>query len=797
MNENLYFLKELSLFNFMLHKETRIGFEAPITVIIGANGTGKTQILDAMLLLLGYPTSRIRKGEMHTLVGSYSEKAIIKGSFSWKPQYDMGQCLGTTLPSSDLSGFMLELIISNKGETFYQLSTANRIFKPSRAQVRNLFSQISVQGDNRLSFTEEGTVNIFAGESPRTKLELLLKTTGLLETRKSILEAMEISQKCKYSNQPLKERLKLELERLTIYEDNLSYINKRKDLEDEIRILEIELEYTKFNQLVQLMNKTEEQIISKKEHISRINEQLKNLEIEEAKVKEKLANHKKEKTEHHVKLENVIQDLGRLKHLVNEKREKLKKNGEEILRIDAFLSKKDNDKTLEEINKLKQEIARKEVRKLELAERESISKIQYQIPINTCLTCIKKNNYDFFPSLEDSLTKQINYPWWDRYIWENYYLRSDISSGLYLHIKMLENIEKEFLKKEKSYINESLNTLCEKLENLEKTYRPTNKLIEERKECLAKHEIMKKELDEEQERLFETSRNQRDLETKIEMLDKFIDNLKDEIIRIGRDILDFRKNLDKESSIQDEIEKILLLQKENLRLMEKSLPQTEIVFSKFRDISLLEREISRKKGLLQGMKFASLNQEQYEKLKERVNILRDEIEGNEEHLSNIQNDLETRLNNWQKTLNQVVNQLKEHMQILLGGIFAGVELKLNDIFDIPKAGLELRFKRRLSRYFDLSNLSGGEKVLVIEALILSFHLLTRSPLHAIDEFTQKLDIEFKTLALAMVLNTLETIKTRHKDDFFPQFILLCPELLGIELDRLPQVSTYILGVSNE
>ena len=51
--------------------------------------------------------------------------------------------------------------------------------------------------------------------------------------------------------------------------------------------------------------------------------------------------------------------------------------------------------------------------------------------------------------------------------------------------------------------------------------------------------------------------------------------------------------------------------------------------------------------------------------------------------------------------------------------------------------LSIDVKRRGREWRDLAHLSGGEKVLTVEAMILSLHLLSDSPVHAIDEFTQR------------------------------------------------------------
>ncbi|GAI77570.1 unnamed protein product, partial [marine sediment metagenome] len=55
-------------------------------------------------------------------------------------------------------------------------------------------------------------------------------------------------------------------------------------------------------------------------------------------------------------------------------------------------------------------------------------------------------------------------------------------------------------------------------------------------------------------------------------------------------------------------------------------------------------------------------------------------------------------------------------------------------------------------------LSGGEKTLIAQAIILALHMINHSPIHAIDEFTQKLDKKNKSLAFSMALATYKIAK---------------------------------------
>ena len=66
----------LTLNNFKLHRSTQIDLgESPITLITGANGSGKTQILEAIILCLGGSHSSSRIGTNEEMIGNFGETA--------------------------------------------------------------------------------------------------------------------------------------------------------------------------------------------------------------------------------------------------------------------------------------------------------------------------------------------------------------------------------------------------------------------------------------------------------------------------------------------------------------------------------------------------------------------------------------------------------------------------------------------------------------------------------------------------------------------------------------------------
>ena len=62
----------------MLHEHTKVDFaKEPITLITGANGSGKTQVLDGVIICIGYIPSRSKAKGIGSLVGKNGDHAKV------------------------------------------------------------------------------------------------------------------------------------------------------------------------------------------------------------------------------------------------------------------------------------------------------------------------------------------------------------------------------------------------------------------------------------------------------------------------------------------------------------------------------------------------------------------------------------------------------------------------------------------------------------------------------------------------------------------------------------------------
>ncbi|MHA1585740.1 MAG: AAA family ATPase [Candidatus Heimdallarchaeota archaeon] len=200
-----------------------------------------------------------------------------------------------------------------------------------------------------------------------------------------------------------------------------------------------------------------------------------------------------------------------------------------------------------------------------------------------------------------------------------------------------------------------------------------------------------------------------------------------------------------------------------------------------RNYSEIRDELNRIEGHLDSIGISNVDEDKIDAQKVKVESLKIYMVEREEHITNLRADLEARLAFWNGELQEIITNITRSMKLLLGGIFEKIRLKVTNINKPEEAGLYIEAITKGKTYRDFRELSGGEKVLAIEGLILAMHTLTDSPIHAIDEFTQRLDEKNKALAFSIAVRAQKLAGENSR--FVPQFILLCPDALDVDVSN--------------
>ncbi len=260
---------------------------------------------------------------------------------------------------------------------------------------------------------------------------------------------------------------------------------------------------------------------------------------------------------------------------------------------------------------------------------------------------------------------------------------------------------------------------------------------------------------------------------------------------------------EKINALEDEYDEIQDLLDQKLREVLSRYPEKpSIPMDELPTVEDLQKEIAVLSARINQIKATEKDEEEYLRQLGKIDELKNYLEERETHLSGLLDDLDKRLSEWKDKLLTVINAMGKNMNELLGYKYE-VSLRIKKIHQINHTELEIMVRERLSshddehslldersqksgKWRDLSQLSGGEKQLVAEAFFLALHLTVNTPLHAIDEFTQRLDRDNIGLVLGMVLLASE-ISTRNAP-YRTQFLLISPELEGYQLD--PSIKLY-------
>ncbi|MCW1291895.1 MAG: chromosome segregation SMC family protein [Candidatus Rehaiarchaeum fermentans] len=378
------YIKELELENFKSFKgKSTLIFKNGFNVIFGQNGSGKSNIIDSILFILGETSKKEMRGESLT-------------DFIYKGESSPGFAKVTIkIDNSDKrikeygNEIIITRLVNREGKTAYRINGS----RATREQLINILSELKIS--NRINVIPQGKINEIVESQEEELVELIKSLSGISsfdskkvkaeeELKKSIENISKIELIREEKVKQLKE-LEEESKKAENYEKDkeiLSQIEfkilklKQKDLEEvyskvnanftsleekekeyrsNYEALEKEIENTDYN-IKELEKRRKEE---GGENYDRLEQSLRELENESVKVKFEIENKSNNLEESKMSLKNVINDLE-----INNKRFAENKSTAEKLREEiALLNEKRNSisSKLEEAkktNKRREEITK-------------------------------------------------------------------------------------------------------------------------------------------------------------------------------------------------------------------------------------------------------------------------------------------------------------------------------------------------------------------------------------------------------------------------------------------------------
>ncbi len=905
-----HLLVGVQLENFMLHRSTRLELsERPVLLLTGANGSGKTQVLDALLVAMGHHPKRVKKGSLAELVGAFGKEATVRLRLA-NPKTGGARPLkcedAEVLAHLDADEVEVVARIDAESGLSYAIAGKGGVVKRVRRQdVRMIFDAVGVDADNRLAFTEEGTVNVFADHSARAKLEWTLETTGLAAYRNNLLEAIESTDKALAQIEPMKARLRVERDFLSSLEKSIGLVRRREELEARLAELVLEEAWARVAEVERRIEEARDRIAERrseadaasgrldaeKEALAKVERDLAALETREREERETFAAARS-------RVDRAEGAIGTRREVARTLEARRKKVKQDLRRLGAHLEKEaPSDRRLAELEvELEPFLASGWFRPARALVRRTI---------RAALLFRKKADEAGIRLLAGPLFRELRWPEGEA---DRRALAGLLGPALFgFLVADAKNLERAHAL--------LLDTWPERLPPLvllqdgrieppdcPKGVRPVEDLVDEDSpaarllalstpggfvddddgsatelrrlamasgrnltrpdlrdyafasgavggafdlrlgsldpaalelEAIDRAEEAHRELEEIRSALVERGLRGAPREggddaalraERIRQLEERAHEAEAELHRVEADLLrlaaEHEKDLaaaEKTRAILDRIEEDRTELRTSRRGFTRAVEElstrvqsAQAVLERFaedleeaktslaeegkaakeagkrprvlRDRRAVHDERIRVEVQLDEIRATRVSLERYEEQKEKVERMEAELAGSSEHIEHLRADMRERFDAWHKEVEERIGRMADGVNRLLAGVYDGVRLRVDNLHDANRAGFHMEVRRRGKAWRDLVHLSGGEKVLAVEALILSMHLLTDSPLHAIDEFTQRLDLEFKAYALDMVVRTVQAAGKAMTGPYAPQFLLLCPDTIGIEFD---------------
>ncbi|MCJ7450474.1 MAG: chromosome segregation protein SMC [Candidatus Nanohaloarchaeota archaeon QJJ-9] len=310
-------------------QKTAIPFYKGLTAIVGSNGSGKSNILDAISFVMGKRSSHLRAEKL--------EQLIFNGGDSRKPS-DKAE---VTLYLDNSSGIFDEFLDSHEDEVKIGRKVKRNGYATYRFQGTNckrkkidaILDKADINPDG-YHFVRQGKVTSIVKMTPMERKKIIEDISGISyyeEKKEDAIEELEEVQERLNEFQIKKELKKNRLEQLR---DDKEAAEEYKKLEEKKK----DLKYSILRKRKETLEKEikslgeeekEERIEELEEKVEELDERLEELEEEKEKVQDEIE--KEEDT-------NIVKEIERLKGKIERKKGKVENKREKVSDIDSLLS---------------------------------------------------------------------------------------------------------------------------------------------------------------------------------------------------------------------------------------------------------------------------------------------------------------------------------------------------------------------------------------------------------------------------------------------------------------------------
>ncbi|HKZ41602.1 MAG TPA: AAA family ATPase, partial [Candidatus Hodarchaeales archaeon] len=252
---------------FMFHRGTDLQITRPILLISGANGAGKSQVVEALQIAFGENTSRGKKFGIHSLIHPQAPngKAGIEVTVNNVGSSPHSHLLFSDLPAIKdlLDSSEVSLRVTITPDKITRAIGSRGIFREIRQRdLRRILGPLGIRPANQLTFTLAETVEVFSQESPYQKFQVLLENLGLQELKDQIVSNEKELADVLRETTRIESRLHDEEKNLELFHQMFEYIQQRSKLEGRREELSLERQWLDAYDLEEQKSRSDQEISS-------------------------------------------------------------------------------------------------------------------------------------------------------------------------------------------------------------------------------------------------------------------------------------------------------------------------------------------------------------------------------------------------------------------------------------------------------------------------------------------------------------------------------------------------------
>lgn len=593
-------------------KKTEIPFTSEINVILGSNGSGKSNIMDALCFVLGRLSIKsMRAAKAKNLIFIGSKIAAPAKEATVEIVFDNSN-KAFSLDSSEIS---IKRTVRKNGQSLYKIN--NHI--KTRQEVLALLAQggIDPQGFNLIL---QGEIQNLVRMHTEERRKIIEEVSGIsvyeMRKQKSMKELGKTEEKLKEIGAILKER--------TAYLNNLETERqqalKYKKLEKDIKIFKASILSTDLNKnkklaenIFEAIQKKNSEIDKVKKTIAKLEAEISNLEakissinstiqkstgLEQEKLNRDITDIRAELAGLAVNIENNQRKISQIVKQEKDLTSLIKENENQINNI-----KKDLGKDISKVKRKKSDIEFKQ-RHLDGLEEQRKKFYMWKSDLKSIKEKIeeKQTNFNNYSSELEFISKKIHSL--SRELFDKQTSENKINSlkvSLAEQKQILDNLREKEIQLEKiSYNNEyeidRQNKLIEKIAGMDICPLCKSKITENHIHSITKD--IEPQLDELNFQVKKSDKELGEIYSKKKILEQNIENLTEEIVNRNSDMLKLSTIEEKEKQIKSIQEKIKILSSELAELknnrseLEKRIESNLDVEQKYEKLRLELQEIS-------------------------------------------------------------------------------------------------------------------------------------------------------------------------------------------------------------